>query len=127
MNILIGEGDIYILYLASFARLICNKIGKGDYYLVGIFVTKMIGTSNFCGSVTREKSFLTAYQRTKCVIHSPAKKIPMCVGHFGIFETNKFPLIYTKSQNERSRIYLKLPRAKAQVLVKTQLIILRQL
>jgi|TARA_B100001540_G_scaffold184113_2_gene162321 hypothetical protein len=107
--------------------LICNKIGKGDYYLVGIFVTKMIGTSNFCGSVTREKSFLTAYQRTKCVIHSPAKKIPMCVGHFGIFETNKFPLIYTKSQNERSRIYLKLPRAKAQVLVKTQLIIFRQL
>ena len=74
-----------------------------------------------------EKSFLTAYQRTKCVIHSPAKKIPMCVGHFGIFETNKFPLIYTKSQNERSRIYLKLPRAKAQVLVKTQLIIFRQL
>jgi|TARA_B100000073_G_scaffold123804_1_gene101114 hypothetical protein len=109
--------------------LICNKIGKGEYYLVGIFVTKMIGTSNFCGSVTREKSFLTAYQRTrtKCVIHSPAKKIPMCVGHFGIFETNKFPLIYTKSQNERSRIYLKLPRAKAQVLVKTQLIIFRQL
>merc|ERR1711959_832979 len=98
-------------------RLICNKIGKGDYYLVGIFVTKMIGTSNFCGSVTREKSFLTSYQRTKCVIHSPAKKIPMCVGHFGIFETNKFPLIYTKSQNERSRIYLKLPRAKAQVLM----------